>query len=72
MNTGIINPINGGYSVGPSGLWIEKGQIVKPVTGVTVAGNMLEMLQNVVALGADLRFIPTYGSVGPPLSLSKA
>jgi PmbA protein len=66
MNTGGINPINGDYSVGASGLWIEGGQIVGPVAGVTVAGNMLDMLQNVVAVGADLRFIPMDGSIGAP------
>jgi PmbA protein len=66
MNTGGINPVNGDYSVGASGLWLEKGQFLRPVTGVTVAGNMLDMLQNVVAVGADLRFIPIYGSIGAP------
>lgn len=66
MNTGGINPVNGDYSVGASGLWIERGQVVKPVTGVTVAGNMLDMLQNVVAVASDLRFIPIHGSIGAP------
>ena len=66
MNTGGINPVNGDYSVGASGLWIDKGQLVRPVAGVTVAGNMLDMLQNVVAVGDDLRFIPIYGSIGAP------
>ncbi len=66
MNTGGINPVNGDYSVGASGLLIEGGEIVGPVTGVTVAGNMQDMLRNVSAVGADLRFIPIYGSIGAP------
>jgi PmbA protein len=66
MNTGGINPANGDYSVGASGLWIERGQIVRTVTGVPVAGNMMDMLQDVVAAGADVRFIPICGSIGTP------
>jgi PmbA protein len=66
MNTGGINPINGDYSVGASGLWVENGEIVKPVTEVTVAGNMLEMLAHVQGIADDLRFIPIAGSVGAP------
>jgi PmbA protein len=66
MNTGGINAVNGDYSVGASGLWVDKGQVMGPVAGVTVAGNMLDMLQNVVAVGDDLQFIPIYGSIGAP------
>jgi PmbA protein len=66
MNTGGINPINGDYSVGASGLWVEKGEIVRPVTEVTVAGNMLDMLANVQGTANDLRFIPLAASVGAP------
>lgn len=66
MNTGGINPTNGDYSVGASGFWIERGQIVRSVAGVTVASNMLDMLQNVAAVADDLRFIPIRGSIGAP------
>jgi PmbA protein len=66
MNTGGINPANGDYSVGASGLWVEKGEIVKPVAEVTVAGNMLDMLVSVEGVADDLRFIPISASVGAP------
>jgi PmbA protein len=66
MNTGGINPVNGDYSVGASGLWVEKGEIVRPVTEVTVAGNMLEMLVGVEGIADDLRFVPFAASVGAP------
>jgi PmbA protein len=66
MNTGGINPANGDYSVGASGLWVENGQIVGPVAEVTVAGNMLDMLANVEGIADDLRFIPISASVGAP------
>jgi len=66
MNTGGINPINGDYSVGASGMWVENGETAKPVAGVTIASNMADMLRNVVAVGKDLRFIPLAASVGSP------
>ena len=39
---------------------------MRPVTGVPVAGDMMAMLQDVVAVGADVRFIPIWGSIGLP------
>lgn len=39
---------------------------MRPVTRVPVAGDMMDMLQDVVAVGADVRFIPTCGSMGTP------
>lgn len=61
-----INPVSGDYSVGASGLWIEHGQLTKPVTAVTVAATMLDMLGRLTAVGNDLRFVPMFGSVGSP------
>ncbi len=66
MNTGGINPINGDYSVGASGLWVENGETVGPVAGVTIASNMSNMLHNLSAIGDDLRFIPLSASIGAP------
>jgi PmbA protein len=65
-NVGGINPVNGDYSVGASGVWIEDGAIAHPVSQVTIAGNMLEMLRNVAAIGSDLRWIPSGGVIGTP------
>jgi PmbA protein len=39
-----INPVNGNFSGGASGLWIENGQIKHPVKGVTIAGSAAEVL----------------------------
>lgn len=50
------NPITGEYSRGANGLWIEKGELAYPVQEVTVAGNMLEMLGAIDAVGNDLQF----------------
>lgn len=63
MGMHTANPISGEFSVGASGLWIEHGQIVRPVRGVAIAGNLIDFLKNMVAVGKDLRF---FGSVGSP------
>jgi PmbA protein len=51
-----VNPVTGDYSRGAAGLWIENGELVFPVEGVTIAGNLLDMLQAIEAVGDDLRF----------------
>lgn len=43
-----INPNTGDYSRGAAGFWIENGQIAYPVSGVTIAGNLREMLRSIV------------------------
>lgn len=40
-----INPNTGDYSRGAAGLWVENGEIVYPVSGVTIAGNLRDMLR---------------------------
>jgi len=49
-----INPVNGNFSGGASGFWIENGQIMFPVKGLTVAGNAFDMFNNIDAVGTDL------------------
>ncbi len=51
-----FNEVTGDYSFQAQGHWIEKGARVHPVEGVTVAGNSLDMLKNVIAVGNDLEF----------------
>lgn len=51
-----FNPVTGDYSFQAQGWWIEKGEKVFPVEGVTVAGTSLEMLKAVAAVGNDLDF----------------
>lgn len=48
--------VTGDYSRGANGLWIEDGEFAFPVQEVTVAGNLLEMLQGIDAVGNDLDF----------------
>jgi PmbA protein len=57
------NLVTGDYSRGATGLWIENGTLTHAVEEVTIAGNLAEMLRNVIAIGNDLRF---RGSVASP------
>ena len=49
-----FNAVTGDYSRGASGFWVENGRIVAPVEGVTMAGNVLDMMAGLVAVGSDV------------------
>lgn len=49
-----INMVNGDYSRGAAGFWVESGEIQYPVAEITIAGNLREMLANIVAVGDDI------------------
>ena len=49
-----VNATTGDYSRGASGLWIEKGQLTYPVSEITIAGNLLQMLRDIEVVGNDL------------------
>jgi PmbA protein len=49
-----INGVTGDFSKGAAGLWIENGRLTYPVAEVTVAGNLLEMLNAIEGIGNDL------------------
>jgi PmbA protein len=63
MGTGLLvtelmgqgtNYVTGDYSRGASGFWVENGVIQYPVEEITIAGNMKDMLLNIVAVGSDV------------------
>jgi PmbA protein len=58
------DPVTGEYSRGANGLWIENGELAYPVQEVTVAGHLLQMLQDIDGIGNDLQF--RGGSSGAP------
>ena len=66
MQTGGIDPITGDCSMGANGLWIENGKITGPVGGVTVATTLDGFLNNITAVGSDLRMVPMFGAIGVP------
>lgn len=43
-----INPNTGDYSRGASGLWVENGEVTHPVNECTIAGNLRDMLRQIV------------------------
>ncbi|HEU4530231.1 MAG TPA: metalloprotease PmbA [Steroidobacteraceae bacterium] len=49
-----VNTVTGDYSRGASGYWVERGAIQYPVHEVTIAGNLRDMMRNVVAVGGDV------------------
>jgi PmbA protein len=48
-----VNMVTGDYSRGAAGFWVEGGRIAHPVHEVTIAGNLKDMLKDIVAVGAD-------------------
>ncbi len=49
-----VNAITGDYSRGAAGFYVENGEIAYPVDGITIAGNLREMLRNIEAIGTDI------------------
>ena len=48
-----VNYVNGDYSRGAFGYWVENGVIIHPVEEITIAGNLKDMFQQIVAIGHD-------------------
>lgn len=63
-----VNYTNGDYSMGAGGFWIENGEITYPVAEITLAGNLLEMFQQITPAN-DLEF--KYGTNAPTLLIEK-
>jgi PmbA protein len=53
MLGGGVNPITGDYSQGVAGLWVEGGEVRHATQEITVAGNLRDMLNGIVAVGSD-------------------
>jgi PmbA protein len=49
-----VNMVTGDYSRGAAGFWVENGSIQYPVAEITIAGNLLEMLKGIAAVGDDV------------------
>jgi PmbA protein len=62
MGMHTANPISGDFSLGAAGIWIHNGELTTPVRGMVIAGNILELLDRVDAVGSDLRFFASKGA----------
>ena len=49
-----VNIVTGDYSRGAAGFWVENGEIQYPVSGFTVASNLKQMFEQIVAVGSDV------------------
>jgi PmbA protein len=61
-----VNPVSGTFSVGASGRLIENGEFAAPVREITIASDLVSMLQAVHAVGSETRWVPFGGSVKAP------
>lgn len=49
-----VNTLTGDYSRGAAGYWVDKGEIQYPVEEITIAGNLKDIYQSIVAVGNDV------------------
>lgn len=58
-----VNTVTGDYSRGAAGMWIENGEPAYPVSEVTIASTLQQILLGIETVGSDLEF---RGSVAAP------
>jgi len=58
-----VNTVTGDYSRGAVGLWIRNGELAFPVSEVTIASTLQQMMNGIAEIGSDLEF---RGSVSAP------
>jgi PmbA protein len=63
MGLHTLDPISGDFSLGAKGVRITGGELGEPVAGVTIAGNLLDLMKRITAVGSDLEF---FGAVAAP------
>lgn len=55
-----IDPVSGNFSGGATGFWIENGQIVFPVKGLTIAGTAHDILNAIDMSGNDADLMQSF------------
>ena len=55
FNGGNCNPVTGDFSFGIEGFAFSKGKITHPVREMLITGNILELWNNLTAVGSDAR-----------------
>ena len=68
MGIHTVNPISGEFSIGISGIYYRDGERVCPIGGMTVAGNVKELLNSILEVGSDQKWL---GNVCSPSVLVK-
>ena len=49
-----VNIVNGDYSQGAAGFWVDNGEIQHPVDEFTIASNLQDMFLGIQAIGSDI------------------
>jgi PmbA protein len=57
-----IDSVSGNFSGGASGFWVENGEIVSPVKGVTIAGKAFDILNRIDMMGNDIDLNKVFAS----------
>ncbi|MDQ2951182.1 MAG: TldD/PmbA family protein [Chloroflexota bacterium] len=70
LNLHTIDPVSGEFSLGATGNYLEKGAPRYPVQGITIAGNLTQLLSAISGVGTDLVFGPS-GIGSPTLVVSE-
>ncbi len=61
-----VSPVTGQFSAGAYGLRIKSGRLAEPIREVTIASTCAAILNNISAVGSDIRFVPMGASFGSP------
>ncbi len=56
LNLHTIDPISGEFSLGATGDYLENGELMYPVQGITIAGNLTSLLSSITGVANDLVF----------------
>jgi PmbA protein len=64
-----INTASGDFSIPVAGFLIEKGKLTSPVRGISIGGNLFDLLKSITKIGDDLTW---FNSVGCPTFLVSA
>ena len=56
LNLHTVDPISGEFSLGATGDYLEKGERMYPVQGITIAGNLTSLLSSITGVADDLVF----------------
>ncbi len=53
FNGGATDPVTGNWTRAAGGFWVEDGVPTFPISGITVGGNLREMIGGIVTIGSD-------------------
>jgi len=66
------NQVSGDFSLSARGFFIENGDIAKPVEQITISGNFLKLLKDIILIGNDFKMgLPGSGHFGSASILVK-